>query len=149
MGLYMNEGKNILKIDGPIGNKTFLKNIFIIFGYATFGLIIAILMHLAIELTRYTIVMFSAIWISLLLLILYTAWINFFKRIWDIIGDKGNAIFYTIALFIANIAIGFIPIVKYFGIIFSIAILCFLIFKKGKLVDIQTKNDIISLLTEK
>jgi hypothetical protein len=137
----MNEGKNILKIDGPISNKTFIKNMFIIFGYATFGLILTVLMHIAIELTRYTIVFFIAIWGLLALLILYTSWINFFKRIWDIIGDKGNAIFYTVALFIANISIGFIPIVKYFGIVFSIALLCFLAIKKGKLVNTETKNN--------
>ena len=137
----MNEGKNILKIDGPISNKAFLKNLFIIFGYSTFGLILMLLIHLAIELTRYTLAFFIILWVFLILLIIYTAWINFLKRIWDIIGDKGNAIFYTIALFIANISIGFIPIVRYFGIVFSIAVLSFLAIKKGKIVGIQTKDN--------
>ncbi len=137
----MIEGKNILKIDGPIGKKNFLKNALVIFGYSFCGSAVLGLLHLLFEVTRYNIIFFAIFWLVLVLLLTYTSWLNFTKRIWDLIGDKGNAIFYSSALFIANIAISFIPAICYIGIILTLIIACVLVFKKGKLVDIQTKND--------
>jgi hypothetical protein len=137
----MNEGKNILKIDGPISNKTFLKNALVIFGYAFFSAAVLGLLHLVFEVTRYNLLFFATFWIILILLLIYTSWLNFTKRIWDILGDKTNAIFYSGALLIANIAMSFIPVLCYIGLGLSFTVACILIFKKGKLVNTETKNN--------
>lgn len=137
----MEEGKNILKLDGPISSKTFLKSAAIIFGYSFFACMVVSLLHFAFEITKYSFIFFIVVWTAIIILLAYTSWINFTKRIWDILGNKGNAIFYSLALLIANIAMGLIPIVCYLTFVLSIVVLGFLLFKKGKLVETQTKNN--------
>jgi hypothetical protein len=92
------------------------------------------ILHASFEVTSYNIALFIIMWGILLISSIYVGWVNYTKRLWDILGDKGNAIFYSIAIWIANNVSGFIPVVKYIGVVFSISVLALLLFKKGKLV---------------
>lgn len=134
----MKEGTLFFKLDGPIGRKKYLVTVLALFGYTLIASFVIGILHLLIELNRYSLPLFIALWGILLLATLVLTWINFVKRAWDILGDKSNAIFYTSIIWIANIAINFIPVVKYLTIVISIAIAAILIFKDGKL--IKTKN---------
>lgn len=134
----MKEGSLFFKLDGPIGRKKYIITALALFGYFLIASFVIGILHLLIELNRYSLPLFIALWGILLLATLVLTWINCVKRAWDILGDRANAIFYTSIILIANIAINFIPVVKYLTIVISIAIAAILIFKNGKL--IKTKN---------
>ncbi len=133
----MKEGKNIFKLDGPISRKTFITTMGIILGYTVFASILFALLQAVFEPNKFTIILFVGLVAAFFISLLYTSWLNYTKRIWDILGDKGNAIFYSIAIFIANVAFGFIPALKIVGLIFSISVLLVLLLKKGKFVKVK------------
>ena len=68
--------------------------------------------------------------------IVYVSFLNYSKRIYDLLGVKSKAIFYTIAFWLINILISNINLLKYPGLIISLSILILLFVKQGKLVPI-------------
>lgn len=136
----MKEGRNIFKLDGPIGRKTFLKSALFIACYISFVTLVIVLLHFIFELNKYTLIPFIILWVALFIFSIYTSCLNFAKRFWDLFGNKADAIFYAIAIFIINFAYPFIPIIKYVGIVFSIVVLILLLMKDGKLIKAQPKD---------
>ena len=56
------------------------------------------------------------------------------KRIYDLTGNKKRSLFYAIVFYIASFSMGFIPIIKWFGVALSIGIFGIMLFKKGKFI---------------
>jgi hypothetical protein len=94
-----------------------------------------VIFHTFVEVNKYNLILFIILWAIYLIPTLYITWVNLTKRIWDLIGDKTNAIFYASALWIASITTSFIPVVKYIWIALAIVISCILLFKKGRLIN--------------
>ena len=126
--------KSFFILDGTIGRKQFIVNLGWMILYSSLYILVLGILHIVFEVNKYNIVFFVIMWLIFLLTYIYVAWVNYAKRFWDILGDKGNAIFYSIAIWIANNVTAFIPVVKYLGIVFAIAVFALLLFKKGKLV---------------
>ena len=129
----MKEGKQFLKLDGPIGRKQYFFVILFLYAYTFISTIILVIFHTFVEVNKYNLILFIILWTLYLIPTLYITWVNLTKRIWDLIGDKTNAIFYASALWIASIATSFIPVVKYIWTVLAIVISCILLFKKGQL----------------
>ena len=136
----MKEGKQFFKLDGPIGRKQYVMVVLFLSVYGFIASIILTLLHTFIEVNKYNLILFIILWAVAIIPICYATWINYSKRIWDLIGDKNNAIFYTTAFYIGCFAVSFIPIVKYFGIVFSLIVAGILLLKRGKLVLGNCKN---------
>lgn len=126
-------GKNIFKFDGPIGRATFLKTVGIqlLITLIVVGINYCIQINFGFEAMKYTIYIITGV-VSILLL--YIMFLNYAKRIYDLIKDKNKAIFYTIVIVIASMAMKLIPILNIIDIITTIAIILVLLFAKGELV---------------
>ncbi len=126
-------GKNIFKIDGPIGRKAFITTIGIqiLIAFAIFGIIYLIRINFGFEDIKYV---FYIIGTLSSILMGYITFINYSKRIYDIIKQKDKAIFYAIAIMLASLSMRVIPPLKIIDMIISIAIILVLLFAKGELV---------------
>lgn len=135
--------KSFFILDGPIGRKQFIINIGYMFLYCFIYCLVLVILHSSFEVNKYNIAFFAIMWLILLVSYIYVAWVNYAKRFWDVIGDKGNAIFYSIAIWIASNVTPFIPVVKYVAIVFVAIVFLVLLFKKGKLVlaEVSENND--------
>lgn len=130
------EGVNILKIDGPIGRIEFFKTyvlliLFTIIFYAILGCFFNYFDEKHPQLTYLP--WFVLIVICATIFSIYISFINYVKRIFDFVGDKQHAIFYTFAIFIGSIAASIIPVINIISTFASIAIFMVLLFKKGNL----------------
>ena len=127
------ESFNIFKLDGALSRS----GLFILFtitlaiGIVTFFLFYSLspILNMQIHKTIYLILV-----VAYSLFMLYIYIIGYIKRLYDIIGDKKKAIFYTTVLFIALSAASFIPIINYIGAVVSLCMIGLLFFKKGKLI---------------
>ncbi len=131
------EGSNMLKIDGPIGRKEFVKTyVLLALCSIVFYTILALFLnYFDINFPQITYLpWFILIVLVVNLLALYISLLNYVKRIYDLTGDKQHSIFYTIAIFIGTIAASFIPVINVLGLLTSIVIFMVLLFKKGQTV---------------
>lgn len=119
---------NIFKVDEAIGRKQFLITLIVIFVYALLAAIAVVCAQNFFDVNKFTAYTITAFAIISIITLFYLSWLNYVKRIWDLIGDKYKAIFYVSAWWIANIAMGFIPVLRYVSIVFSIAILALCLF---------------------
>ena len=124
--------KNIFLYDGPVNRLWFIVTILGIFIVSFIFLIIFAFLHeMYGEISN--IPVFIAVLSVYALIILYISILNYSKRVYDIIADKQKAMFYTIAIFIANFATGFIPVVKYIWTAAAMIIFITLLVLPGKL----------------
>ncbi len=130
----MKEGKQFFKLDGPIGRKKYLMTIVFLSVYSFVACIVLGLFHAFVAVNKYNLILFVILWAIFLIPVITVTWVNYTKRLWDLLGDKANAIFYATAIWIANIATTFIPVVKYIWGAISLIISVILLLKKGKLV---------------
>ncbi len=119
---------NIFKADEAIGRKQFIITSIVIFIYSIFAAITAVFAQNFFDVNKVTAIIIIAFSIMSILIVTYICWLNYVKRIWDLIGDKYKAIFYVSAWWIANIAMGFIPVLRYVSIVISLAILAVCVF---------------------
>ena len=82
--------------------------------------------------TKYTKIAYYIIWSLFTISFFYITIINTTKRLYDIIGTKDKAIFYTIIIYIIHFTVPLIPFLKYTSIIFALIINAVLLFKQGK-----------------
>lgn len=134
-------GKNIFKLDGPIGRKRFILTYIMLVFYTVLFFIAVGYIYQLFEETFMLKVVARIILILYVLTFFYTIALNYIKRIYDIIKNKEKAIFYTIALLIFNVTTSIIPPLKIVGAIISTIIFAFLLFKKGQLVQPQSNTN--------
>lgn len=123
---------NIFKLDKPNSRKDFIFTWLYISAYTLIIGIVTALIIYTIGLTDVTRPIFLVLAILFTIISVYISWLNYAKRLWDITNNKADAIFYAIAIWVANIAMNFIPYLSIVGTIFSIVVLILLFFKKGK-----------------
>lgn len=125
-------GKNIFLLDGPIGRLQLIKTFAIVLGVGLlFELAIAIIILLFGK-TKYTQITYYVLIGLYMLPAFYIIWLGYAKRLYDIIGTKNKAIFYTVIFFIIKITLPFIPFLKITGIILSITFIVSLLLLPGK-----------------
>lgn len=125
-------GKNLFIVDGPIGRMQLLITYAILLGIGIpFGLAVSIIVGLF-GLTKYTQIAFYILLFLYITPSLYVFYVASAKRLYDIIGNKKDAIFYTVMIFLAKLAIPFIPFLNIPGKIFTIIILAILLLLPGK-----------------
>ena len=135
-------GKNIFLLDGPIGRLQLLKTFAIIIG---FGLLCGIANAIIILLfgrTKYTKILYYILALSYFIPSFYIIWLGYTKRLYDIIGAKNKAIFYTVIIFFIEMTLPYIPFLKLTGIILSITILGSLLLLPGKYILPKQKEKI-------
>lgn len=139
----MKEGISFFKLDGPIGRKKYLFVALLLTVYFSVAVVLMTIFHMLFQLNKYNLILFILLWLCVIVPSFIVLWVNLTKRLWDLIGDKSNAIFYASALWLISFTISFIPVLKILGIIVSVIVPCFLLFKKGKLIDtkISEKSD--------
>ena len=137
----MKEENLFFKLDKPVGRKQYILTALSIFGYFFVASFVIGILHLLFELNRYSLPFFIILWAGLFIVTMYITWINYIKRIWDLLGDKTNAIFYGTTFLIANFAISYISILKYLAPVLCLVVTGFLLFKKGKLAQIETQTE--------
>ena len=134
-------GRNIFKLDGPIGRKRFILTYIMLVFYTVLFFIAVGYIYQLFEETFMLKIVARIILILYVLTFFYTIALNYIKRIYDIIKNKEKAIFYTIALLIFNVTTAVIPPLKIVGAIISTIIFAFLLFKKGQLVQPQSNTN--------
>lgn len=125
-------GKNLFLLDGPIGRLQFIKTIAITLAVGLLICIVNGLILLLFGYTKYTKIAYYIIWSLFTISFFYITIINTTKRLYDIIGTKDKAIFYTIIIYIIHFTVPLIPFLKYTSIIFALIINAVLLFKQGK-----------------
>ncbi len=134
-------GRNIFKLDGPIGRKRFIQTlvVLLIVNIAVWVLVALITLPFGINIYTFPI---CAIIVGLFIIIaIYISLINYMKRFFDIMGRKDRAILYALLLQIGTLAISFIPQIKYLGLAIGLMALIFCLFKKGQLVQPRNNTD--------
>lgn len=134
-------GRNIFKLDGPIGRKRFIQTlvVLLIVNIAVWVLVALITLPFGINIYTFPI---CAIIVGLFIIIaIYISLINYMKRFFDIMGRKDRAILYALLLQIGTLAISFIPQIKYLGLAIGLVALIFCLFKKGQLVQPRNNTD--------
>lgn len=119
---------NIFKLDKPISRKYFIITLGILLFYTIFTVIVLTCARYFLDINKITAIIIYIIAILSCLTLFYINWINYVKRIWDLTKNKQKSIFYVSAWFIASFAMGFIPVLRYVGIIISLAIFAICIF---------------------
>lgn len=125
-------GKNIFLLDGPIGRLQLIKTFAIVLA---FGLLLGLAISIIIALfgkTKYTQIAYYILMLLYLIPAFYVILLGYAKRLYDIIGTKNKAIFYTVIFFIIRITYPFIPFLKLTGIILSITFVGSLLLLPGK-----------------
>ena len=130
----MKEGKQFFKLDGPIGRKQFVFTLIFVSIYGAIANITVLALHSYIGVNKYNLVIFLLLWGIYLASIITITWVNYTKRLWDLLGNKSNAIFYASAIWIASIAAAFIPVVRYIWFAIALLISFVLLLIKGKLI---------------
>lgn len=128
-------GKNIFKLDGPIGRKRFITTLLVLLIANIIVMLITALIILPFGVNIYTFPICMTIASLFLIVALYISILNYIKRFFDIVGRKDRAIFYTLAIQISALAISFIPSIRYLGLTINIVILLFCLLKQGKLIQ--------------
>ena len=134
-------GRNIFKIDGPIGRKRFIQTlvVLLIVNIAVWVLVALITLPFGINIYTFPI---CAIIVGIFLIIaMYISVINYMKRFFDIIGRKDKAILYTLLIQGGTIAMSFIPQLKYIGALIGLVTLAFCLLKKGQLTQPHNNTD--------
>ena len=134
-------GRNIFKIDGPIGRKRFIQTfvVLLIVNIAVWVLVALITLPFGINIYTFPI---CAIIVGIFLIIaMYISVINYMKRFFDIIGQKDKAILYTLLIQGGTIAMAFIPQLKYIGAPIGLVTLAFCLLKKGQLTQPHNNAD--------
>ena len=130
----MEEGKNVFKLDGPIGRKKFFISFAIFMGY---GSLIAIAMVMLYAFVGYNIYTRPIIIVLNLLMhsfILYSLIMIYSKRLNDITGGSlKKSLLYIVLFFIASGALQFIPFFKYVAIGINVTVFICLACIKGNL----------------
>ena len=128
---------NIFKLDEPIGRKQFIITLGILIFYTTFAVIISICASYFFDINQITAIVIILFALLSLLILIYINWVNYVKRVWDLIKDKQKAIFYVTIWFVANIAMNFIPVIRYVSIVIAIVIfgICLLLPELPQLSD--------------
>ncbi len=134
-------GRNIFKIDGPIGRKRFILTYIMLIFYTVLFFITLNYVYQLLEETFILKIASSTILILYVLMLFYTIAINYIKRIYDITKNKEKAIFYTIALLIFNVTTSVIQPLKLVGAIISTIVFAFCLLKKGQLTQPHNNAD--------
>ena len=113
---------NIFKLDEPIGRKQFIITLGVLLFYTVFAIIISVCARHVFDINQITAIVIILFALLSLLLLIYINWVNYVKRAWDLIKDKQKAIFYVTAWFVANIAMSFIPVLRYVSVVSAIVI---------------------------
>ena len=130
----MKEGRQFLKLDGPIGRKQFVLTLIFISVYSAIANVTLLALQAYIGINKYNLALFLLLWGVYLVSLTSITWVNYTKRLWDLLGDKSNAVFYSSAIWIASIAAAFIPVVRYIWFAIALLISFVLLLIKGKLI---------------
>lgn len=126
--IYDESEASLIKIDTPIGKMKFFVNSIILFAMQVIVIVLYYLFYFSIKGPELTLILICAFLLIFELPLLYLNFVNYTKRMWDIVGNFHRALWFTIGLFV----ISFICI-----FLFSPAILFFyfaMIFMPGKLI---------------
>ncbi len=127
------ESINIFLYNGPVSRLYFIITVFMILLWS-FAYMYAFLYLYEEFGTVNHLPLFIGFGIAYLIITIYLSVLNYAKRVYDLIGDKQKAMFYTILWYIANTAAAFIPVVNYIFVGLSALLFIFLVVKRGKLV---------------
>ena len=134
-------GRNIFKLDGPIGRKRFIQTLIVLLIINIAVWILVALITLPFGINIYTFPICATIVGLFIIFAIYVSLINYIKRFFDIMGRKDRAILYALLLQIGTLAISFIPQIKYLGLAIGLVALIFCLFKKGQLVQSRNNTD--------
>lgn len=136
----INPGKNLFLLDGPIGRLQLVKTYAIIIGFCLLISIVNTIIILLFGLTKYTKIASITLFSLCIIPTFYILFIAYIKRLYDIIGAKDKAIFYTIIIFAIRFTLPLIPFLHYTSIIFAIVVNAILLFKQGKYIRPKQKE---------
>lgn len=136
----MKECKNMFLYGGPIGRKWFIINLFFYFLIAVACSFILFLIHYIWGINIYTKVIMIGLMVIFMLFTIYLAIVNYAKRLYDIIGQKGKSLLYVILAYVGLCALGYISHFAIVSRILGICAILFLCIKKGKLYSEPEQN---------
>ncbi len=131
--ISIKQGKNIFRLDGPIGRKRYITTLFILVGIYLIFLGIAYLLRITIGYNDVK-VLHTILSVIFSLIYFYIIFINTSKRVYDIICQKDKACYYSIVYMVACFAMQYIPALNIIAGLLYLLVNLTLIFKKGKLV---------------
>ena len=134
-------GRNIFKIDGPIGRKRFIQTLVVLLIINIAVWVLVALITLPFGINIYTFPICATIVGLFIIFAIYVSLINYMKRFFDIMGRKDRAILYALLLQIGTLAMSFIPQLKYIGALIGLVTLAFCLLKKGQLTQPHNNAD--------